>query len=223
VSAPGPRIDAKIDPSPLAPLATALVTRLLPYLPDWVRPNQLTVLGCLAMVGAGAAMAAAGLDRRWFVVAVALTLLHWATDHLDGVLARSRALASERGFFLDLFLDQVGLTALLIGIGLASYATLAIFLAYVVLIMLRNLLLLHWLLLRHLFIIPFPGPAEVPFLVAAVAGLTWWYDGPIVTLAGRGLGWIDSAGLVLIALLAADLLWSFLRLAANLRPPEAPR
>src|SRR5262249_12442127 len=110
-------VNVKSSPSPMAALGRRLARRLVPWVPQGVTPNQLTVLGLGCLVLAGLAFYLGSFERRWMLVGVAGVYVQWLSDHLDGTLARQRGLVSERGFFLDLFLDAVGLACLLLGLA----------------------------------------------------------------------------------------------------------
>lgn len=76
---------------------------------------------------AGLAFFLAGFNPIWFLVAELAVVVHWLADHLDGHLARARGLTSDRGLFLDMYLDMVSVTFLFYGIASASYASFQIF------------------------------------------------------------------------------------------------
>ena len=88
--------------------------RLLPFLfRRRLNPNVLTVVGALiCLVAAGA------FSAGWFVTGGVLMLAGGAFDLLDGVVARSRGIATRFGAFLDSTLDRVVDMALLLGIAM---------------------------------------------------------------------------------------------------------
>ena len=214
------RLDVKTDPSPMSWLAHSLSRRLVPHLPDWLMPNQITALGlgCLAM--AGLAFYLGSFDRRWMLLGVAGVFGHLFTDHLDGNLARMRGLTSERGFFLDLFSDAVGITCLLLGLAFAHYTAFVPFTLYLAVAQLRMILLLHWIMLRRVSQLPWPGLSDAPLLVSVLTALTFAYDGPLLSVAGRGLGWWDLAALLLTLVLLVEGVGSAVRLARRLEPAQ---
>jgi phosphatidylglycerophosphate synthase len=201
---PLPPIVSKEDASPLTPIAVTAARRLVPALPDWTTPNQVTVFGCAMLALAGACMYLAGYERAWFAAGCALCLLHWLCDSVDGELAARRGLRSERGFFLDLFLDQVGLAGLLLGIAASSYASFAVFGTYEALILLRSLVLLHRICFRQEFSMPFPGMSEVPFLLIALSTLQALAGPPPFAVPGLHPSWFDTTGVVLVVLMVVD-------------------
>lgn len=212
------RLEVKSDPSPMTWLGHLLARRLVPHLPDWVTPNQLTLVGLGCMATAGLAFYLGSFDRRWMLLGVAGVFAQWFADHLDGDLARMRGLASERGFFLDLFLDAVGVACLLVGLAFAHYTAFVPVALYLVVGQLRVMLLLHWIMLRRSFRIPWPGPSDAPMLVSILTALTFAYDGPLLSVTGRGLGWWDLTALLLTLVLLVEGVGSAVRLARQLEP-----
>jgi phosphatidylglycerophosphate synthase len=218
---PMPRLETKADPSPLTPLALWVARAALPHVPPGVTPNQVTLFGFACQALAGLSMYLAGRDQAWFVAASALCLLHWLADNLDGELARARGLGSERGFFLDLFLDQVGLAALVLGAGASGYSPFALWAAYEVLILLRSLLLLHRILFRQEFVIPFPGISEVPLFAIALSVLQTFLGSLPVSIGGYTPTWFDALGALLVAVMLWDVVRETVSFARELAPPTA--
>ena len=134
-----PQLEYRYDPSPMAKLGYAVARRIEPLLPDWVTPNQVTVIGCGGMAVAGLAFYLAGFNRSWFVAAELAVIVHWLADHLDGYLARARGLTSDRGLFLDMYLDMASVIFLLYGIGSAPYASFQIMTTYLIVVLMRGL------------------------------------------------------------------------------------
>jgi phosphatidylglycerophosphate synthase len=211
-----PRVDRKHDPSFMAKLGHVVGRRLVPLLPGWVTPNQVTIAGCCCMLAAGLAFYLASFNRLWLLAGVLGVVLQWVADHLDGDLARLRGLGSERGFFLDLYLDMVGIVGLFYGLALASYTSFLFIVTYLTLVLLRGLLLVHWIMLRYRFEIPMFGLSDAPLLVTPLAALTWLHPGPVVTLGSLGLGWWDLASIPLSIHLVFSLVTSFAGLVREL-------
>jgi len=89
--------------------------------PGWVSSDQLTTLGLLAQIGAGACYALAHFDRRFLLVVVLCLALNWLGDSLDGTLARVRHQERPRyGFYVDHMVDILGAVALMCGLGLSG-------------------------------------------------------------------------------------------------------
>ena len=214
-----PDIRVKADPSPLTPVAVRLARWAIPRLPAGVTPNHVTMAGFGLMVLAGLSFLLAGSDPRWFVLGGAAMLGHFLLDNLDGELARARGLASERGFFLDLMLDALSYVAVLLGLAYGGYAHLPLVILYPLIVLLRGQLLLHWILLRGRFEIPFPGPSEFPFLVIGLALLTVWLGGPALMVGPYALSPFDLAALVLIPFSLLDFVRDFVRLYRELAGP----
>jgi phosphatidylglycerophosphate synthase len=88
--------------------------RLLPFFfRRSLNPNVLTVVGALICLAAAGAFSAG-----WFVTGGVLMLAGGVFDLLDGVVARSRGIATRFGAFLDSTLDRMVDMALLLGIAM---------------------------------------------------------------------------------------------------------
>jgi len=99
-----------------------LLLWLAPRLPEWVRPDHLTALGLLAMLGAGLAYAASAGSPLWLHAVNACLLINWFGDSLDGTLARHRRKLRPRyGFYVDHLVDAFGAAFLLGGLALSGY------------------------------------------------------------------------------------------------------
>ena len=211
------------DPSPMARLGYAVARQIEPRLPDWVMPNQVTVIGCGGMALAGLSFFLAGLNPLWFVVAELGVVVHWLADHLDGHLARSRGLTSDRGLFLDMYLDMVSVIFLFYGIASASYSTFPFFITYLIVALMRGLVLAHWVHFRQREVLPLFGLADAPLLAGIFAALTWYHPGAVLIVGGLGLGWFDLAAIPLATLLLGDVVTQFLALVRTLDPPAKIR
>ena len=95
-----------------------LLARLAATLPDGVSPDQLTVLGLIGMLLAGAAYAMSGRNPLLLHVSNLGLLVNWFGDSLDGTLARHRGKLRPRyGFYVDHVIDALGATAVLGGLA----------------------------------------------------------------------------------------------------------
>ena len=95
-----------------------LLMRMAAALPDGVTPDQLTVLGLLGMLLAGAAYALSGRNPLFLHLSNLGLLVNWFGDSLDGTLARYRAKLRPRyGFYVDHVIDAFGATAVLGGLA----------------------------------------------------------------------------------------------------------
>jgi len=214
-----PALLYRYDPSPMAKLGYAVARRIEPRLPAWVTPNQVTVLGCGSMAVAGLAFYLAGFNSAWFVAAVLAVFGHWLADHLDGHLARARRLTSDRGLFLDMYLDMVSVVCLLYGIACASYASFQIFTTYLIVVLLRGLVLAHWVHFKQREVLPLFGLADAPVLAGICAALTWYHSGAVLAMGGIGLGWFDLAAIPLATRRLFDVVAQFVALVRALDPP----
>lgn len=220
MSALVPALLYRHDPSPMAKLGYAVARRIEPLLPIWVTPNWITVTGCCGMAIAGLAFYLAGLSPSWFLVAELGVIVHWIADHLDGHLARTRGLTSDRGLFLDMYLDMVSVICLFYGIASASYSTFQFMMTYLIVVLLRGLVLAHWVHFKQREVLPLFGLADAPVLAGVCAALTWYDPGPVVIVGGLSLGWFDLAAIPLATILLGDVVTQFFALVRALDPPR---
>lgn len=115
---------ARRQESFLAPLERRALIWLAHRMPSWVNSDHLTALGFLAMAGAGLGYWAARYDRRYLLLVIAMLIVNWFGDSLDGTLARVRnRLRPRYGFYVDHVTDMFGTFFLLGGLGLSGFMT----------------------------------------------------------------------------------------------------
>ena len=90
--------------------------------PSWINSDHLTVLGLLAMAGAGAGYWWSRTNPAGLFVVIACLALNWLGDSLDGTLARFRNCQRPRyGFYVDHVVDAFGALFLFGGLALSGY------------------------------------------------------------------------------------------------------
>lgn len=211
----------KIDPSPLTPLARALAAWMIPRIPSWVTPNQITVLGLLVNFVCGAAFYLASFNHTWLFVSVLMLVLNWVADNLDGELARARRMTSERGFYLDIVLDQFGVMVVCLGIVFSSFAyDFPLLMLYLLTYPLMTFLTMMHIIMRGRFPLGRLSPAEgrVGLIVLALLSYTW--PQPLITLFGHTLGWFELGMSVTIPIAIIERVVDAVQLYRELAPPQ---
>jgi archaetidylinositol phosphate synthase len=90
--------------------------------PQWLTSDQLTVLGLLAQIGAGAFYVVSRYNEYGLLGVIVCIVLNWFGDSMDGTLARVRNQQRPRyGFYVDHMVDILGATALMCGLGLSGF------------------------------------------------------------------------------------------------------
>ena len=180
--------ETRIHGSLLANAEKRLLIRMAVHLPEWVNSDHLTVLGALAMLGAGICYAVAPVWPPALIVVVALLAVNWFGDSLDGTLARVRHHERPRyGFYVDHVLDAVGMLFIIGGLlagGFLSLGPAAAFLVAYYLLMIEIALATHALGTFRISYWKF-GPTELRILVAV--GTLQLLRSPWSTLAGHHL------------------------------------
>ena len=193
--------------------------------PAFVQPDHLTLLGLLAMVGAGLAYAASGRQAPWLHVVNLCLTLNWLGDSLDGTLARYRRRSRPRyGFYVDHLVDAFGALFLCGGLALSGLMQPALAAGLLIAYYLVNLeiyLATHTVGVFQISFGPFGG-TELRLILSGLnlAALAW----PRLQVAGWAGGLFDLVALLAIPGLLAVLLVQATRHArflARLERPEA--
>jgi archaetidylinositol phosphate synthase len=193
-------------------LATAEKTALLwmaQRTPAWINSDHLTILGLLAMAGAGAGYWWSRTNVAGLVLVVACLALNWVGDSLDGTLARFRRCARPRyGFYVDHIVDAFSALFLLGGLAASGYMSpwvaLGLLIAY---LMFSIEVYLASYTLGDFKISYFKmGPTELRLLLCAGNVALFWKS--IVHLAGRSYRLFDVGGTLGICGMVAVLLIS---------------
>src|SRR5258705_7144132 len=107
-------------------LTASLEKRALQWMaqraPRWLTSDQLTSLGLIAQIGAGAAYALSHYNRYALLLVNLCLVLNWFGDSMDGTLARIRSQQRPRfGFYVDHMVDLFGSVALMCGLGFSGF------------------------------------------------------------------------------------------------------
>jgi archaetidylinositol phosphate synthase len=106
----------------LAPLEKRCLIWLAHHTPAFVNPDHLTVLGLLALLGAGLGYWYARWHKAGLIIVIACLALNWLGDSLDGTLARVRNRQRPKyGFYVDHAVDMLGTFFMLYGLGQSGY------------------------------------------------------------------------------------------------------
>jgi archaetidylinositol phosphate synthase len=112
----------RIQKSFLAAMEKKTLYWLAPRMPLWINSDHLTLLGLLAMAGAGAGYWWARTNPLGLAVVIVCLAINWFGDSLDGTLARFRNCPRPRyGFYVDHIVDAFGALFLLGGMALSGY------------------------------------------------------------------------------------------------------
>lgn len=106
-----------------APLERRAIQFCVQKLPAWVNSDHLSLLGFLALVGAGALYSISKSNPVLYLTLVNVCLLlNWFGDSLDGSLARYRQKQRPRyGFYVDHIIDTIGFFFLIGGMAVSGY------------------------------------------------------------------------------------------------------
>jgi archaetidylinositol phosphate synthase len=108
--------------SALASLERRALIWLAGRLPAGVSSDHLTVVGFLALLGAGVSYWYGRYSPAGLMLVIPFLILNWFGDSLDGTLARVRNRQRPRyGFYVDHVLDACGSVFIFAGLALSGY------------------------------------------------------------------------------------------------------
>lgn len=184
--------------SMLAEVEKRTLVWLAVRLPRWVNSDHLTGLGAIAMLGTGAAFAAAPLSPWALLLVPPMLAVNWFGDSLDGTVARVRNTQRPRyGYYVDHVVDVANVSVLFAGLvlsGLLSPWIAAVLLVGYLLLSAESFLATHALGVFRISFAGF-GPSELRILlsIGALAVLVK----PVVNPFGLGeLPLFDVGGTV---------------------------
>jgi phosphatidylglycerophosphate synthase len=182
-------------------------------MPRRLNSDHLTGLGAVAMIGTGAAFAAASRAPYALALVPVFLAINWFGDSLDGTLARVRNAQRPRyGFYVDHVVDIVNTTFLFGGLALSGivspWIASALLVSYL-LLSAESFLATHTLGVFRISFAGF-GPTELRILLA-IGALTAMVK-PMVQPFGFGPFYLfDVGGLVAVAGMVAVFLATAVR------------
>ena len=181
-------------------------------LPGWVNSDHLTALAGVAMAVAGVCYWVGPGSPLAMAVAIAMLVLNWFGDSLDGTVARVRHHERPRyGFYVDHVLDVVGICFLLAGFALGGFMTPLVaagFLVAYYLLMVEIALATHAVGTFRISFWKF-GPTELRILL--IIGTLQLLRSPYVSIAGERVLLFDVSGVVASAVLGLTFIVSAVR------------
>ena len=169
-------------------------------MPPWVTSDQLTLLGFMAMILAGASYLLARWHPVGLLLATGCLALNWFGDSLDGTLARVRNRQRPRyGFYVDHIVDSFGALFLMSGLAASGYVDWRIatgMLVAFLLLSIESYLASYTLGIFRLSFAKF-GPTEIRILLAAGNTVLWFR--PDIKAPGLSYRLLNFGGLVAAA------------------------
>ena len=200
-------------------LSRLVAERWLPFVPDWLTPNGVSLVRFAIGLGTGLCLFLARFSRWWIVAGMVAILVCWAMDSLDGELARRRALTSDRGYYLDRIADTVAKIAIYLGIATSGYGHFAIIIFAPIVETLNDVVTLHRTNLTKRELGAPLAMAHVFLMLLLPMLLTLIWPAPVLPVAAWRLYWFDIAFLVGMTVSACEMTASAVRLYFELSPP----
>jgi phosphatidylglycerophosphate synthase len=181
-------------------------------MPASIGPDQLTLLGFVAMGFAGIAYALARSAPAWLHAVNLCLVLNWFGDSLDGTVARYRQRLRPRyGFYVDHMVDAFGALFLLVGLGASALMSERVVGALLIVYLLLhvNIYLATYTLGTFKISFGLFGGTELRLLLILgnLLALRW----PRLLIAGHDVRLFDIAGFAGIVGLTLTLLVSSIR------------
>jgi archaetidylinositol phosphate synthase len=155
-------------------------------LPLAINSDHLTILGFIALVGAGVCYGLASRTPAALLWVIPCLILNWFGDSLDGTLARVRNRQRPRyGFYVDHILDAIGTFFLFGGLAVSGYMSPSVawgFLIVYLLLSIEIYLATYAIGTFHLSYWRF-GPTELRILL--IIGNLAALRNPMATIGGR--------------------------------------
>ena len=196
--------------------------------PSWINSDHLTVLGLIAMAGAGAGYWWSRTNPAGLFVVIICLALNWLGDSLDGTLARVRNCPRPRyGFYVDHIVDAFGSLFLLGGLALSGYMSPAVAI---------GLLIAYLLLSIEVYLASYTlgdfkisyykmSPTELRILLC-IGNIALLYKS-VVHLLGRAYKLFDVGGTMgitgMMALLVISVIKNTVKLYRREPLPEKPK
>ena len=196
----------RVISSVLSPLERRTLRFLAERMPAWVNSDHLTLLGLVAMLGAGLSF---WLAKDWpggLPLVVVCLAVNWFGDSLDGTLARVRHHERPRyGFYVDHMVDAFGALFLLGGLGLSGYMSPMIAIGVLVAYLMMSI---EVYLAAHTlgeFKITYVGMGPTELRILLSIGALYLLVRPQVTILGDKYLLFDVGGVAAIVVLLASL------------------
>ncbi len=158
------------------------------YIPKWMTPNQVTLVGALGGLAAILSTLLTHVSPFFFIGTVLGLAVHLIADDLDGYVARTRNMSSKAGAYFDLITDVLFSTFLLLALGLSPYANIEIMAFAAPVYGIVNVTAMNYIIYCNEFLFPRLGPIEAHLTYAAVAVLSMiLQSGPLFTVLGLGI------------------------------------
>jgi archaetidylinositol phosphate synthase len=167
------------------------------HAPLWLTSDQLTLLGLIAQIAAGAAYALSHHNRSALLLVNLCLVLNWFGDSMDGTLARIRCQQRPRfGFYVDHMVDVLGATALMCGLGFSGFVHWQVAIAMLVgfLLLSSESYLATYTLSRFQLSQGIFGPTEIRILL--IAGNLALLHTPYATVFGHTMLLFDLGGAI---------------------------
>jgi phosphatidylglycerophosphate synthase len=211
----------RVATNPLYAVERRALVWVAERIPASVNSDHLTLLALAAMAFTGLSYAGARFTTAGLWLAVVGLAMNWFGDSLDGTLARVRHHERPRyGFYVDHVVDCLGVTLLMVGLGLSRYMSPLVAASVLVAYFMLSIEIYLATYCLAVFRLSFwgVGPTELRLLLA-FGTLTLRTD-PHVSAFGESYRLFDVGGVVAVASIGAVLLTTITKNVRLLRRAE---
>ena len=203
----------------LGPLERPALRWLAGHMPAWVTPDILTLVGFFGSVVTLAGYGLTVLNKNYLWLASFGFVINWFGDSLDGTLARYRHI--ERpiyGFYIDHTMDIVTEMLIFIGLGLSPYVRFDFACLALIGYLMLSVLVYIQMCVKGEFRLSYAGlgPTEARLIAISANAVVFFVGNPTVNLFGISNSVYDWIVIVIIFLLLAIFISSWLIQARKL-------
>lgn len=209
----------RISLAATAKIEAKILDWLVARLPLWVTPDLLTITALLSAFVGGISYAYAGRSSTFLLIVNLCLVIHWATDSLDGRVARFRKQPRPNyGFYVDHILDSASAAFLLGGLTTSPLTQTA---AWIWILALMLLSMIHMFLKAKVFnvfemSIQLAGPTEARLALVGFNFLIYFVGNPSLLFFGVFVSLIDAIGWIAVAMFLTILVPDILKTAIKL-------
>ncbi len=142
------------------------------YIPKWMTPNQVTLVGALGGLFAIISTLLTNISVFFFIGTIIGLVVHLVADDLDGYVARSRGMSSKEGAYFDLITDVLFSTFLIIALGFTPYANVYVMIFAAPVYGVVNVTAMNYIIYYNEFLFPRLGPIEAHITYALLCILS---------------------------------------------------
>jgi len=211
----------RIQTSILASLEKICLLWFARHMPGWIKPDHLTALGLVAMLGAGASYFMTQQSSLFLFAVDFFIIINWFGDSLDGTLARFRNQERPRyGYYVDHVVDMFGLLFLFAGLALSEYISFVPASILLVILLMAGLNIALRTYSMGIFRLSKWGFGPTEFRLMVIIANAYIFISPTINISGKPVLFFDAAAIIASIILFLTLTISVIQNAVILYKEE---